>query len=107
AFTAAGGLLRHRPDFVFCCNDRLAEGLLHRCRRDRVTPPAVVGFDNAPVAEQLGLTTVGIPWREFVSASAEVIVRRLAGDRSVARRQIFTPLPVLRSSHRPGGPRSQ
>lgn len=102
AEAVATDLLAREPRFVFCCNDRLAAGLLEFCRRDGRETPAIVGFDNAPVAEDVALTTVGIPWREFVAAAVEVIAKRVRGDRSIARRQVFPLQPVLRASHRPG-----
>jgi hypothetical protein len=81
---------------IFCCNDRLAEAILLYCRESEITCPPLVGFDDAPVAEDLNLTTIAIPWGELVNGAADVIKRRLADDTSTASRQIFAPRPVVR-----------
>ncbi len=74
-----------RCDALFCCSDRLAEAALAVFRARRQTPPPLVGFDNAPIAETLSLTTVGIPWAEVARHAVEITRRRLAGgDRRAA-----------------------
>src|SRR5690606_1573830 len=73
---------------VFCCNDRLAEALL-----GAGTTAAVVGFDDAPVAERLNLTTIAVPWAEIVAGAVEVVRRRLAGGTAAAAQLIFAPRP--------------
>lgn len=84
------------PRAVFCVNDQLASAIVAWYReQDRPQPP-IVGFDDAPVAEQLNLTTIGIPWDELAEAVVRIVRQRLSGDRSVSSRQIFRPRPVLR-----------
>lgn len=78
---------------VFCCNDRLAEALLASG-----TAAAVVGFDDAPVAEQVNLTTIAIPWAEMVAGAVEIIRRRIAGNTGATAKLIFAPRPVMRAS---------
>jgi DNA-binding LacI/PurR family transcriptional regulator len=58
--------------------------------------PRLVGFDDAPVAEELNLTTIAIPWDEVIGGAVEIIKRRLNGDTSAARQLIVTPRPVVR-----------
>lgn len=86
-------------DGIFCCNDRLAEAIVRQCRKhDRPTPP-LVGFDDAPVAQALGLTTIAIPWPEMISAALAVLTRRLTGDRTTtAIAHIAATRPVIRRS---------
>ena len=81
---------------VFCCNDRLAEAVLLYCEGKRCVAPPLVGFDDAPIAEQLNLTTIAIPWDELATGAIAVIKRRLSGDAATASQQIFAPRPVLR-----------
>lgn len=83
-------------DGVFCCNDRLAEGVIRWCGQQGRTPPPIVGHDDAPVAESLGISTVAIPWDELVRGAVEAITRRLSGDDSVAIARIMQPRPVIR-----------
>lgn len=80
---------------VFCCNDRLAEALLATS-----TTAAVVGFDDAPVAERLNLTTIAVPWAQIVAGAVDIVRRRLAGDTGGAAQLIFAPRPVMRATLR-------
>jgi len=93
----ADEVLGAEPDAVFCCNDRLAEAIRSR-QGNRV--PFLVGFDDAPVAEELGLNTIAIPWREIAAAAAEVAAARIARREMKVRRQIFSPHPILREEIR-------
>ena len=95
-FRTAAAVLKRKPAGVFCCNDRLAEGLLAYCGTRKITAPQVVGFDDAPVAERLNLTTIAIPWEELISGSLAVIKKRLSGDASTSSQQVFMPRPVVR-----------
>lgn len=81
----------HKPDGIFCCSDRLADGLLRTG-----TAAAVVGFDDAPVAETLDLTTIAIPWEEMTAGAVDIIRRRLQGETGTAARRIYAPRPVVR-----------
>ncbi len=82
---------------VFCANDRLASAFVGPGKAGR---PAysVVGFDDAPVAAELGITTVAIPWKELARAAVEVVRRRVRGDTRTAGRLILAPRPVERST---------
>jgi hypothetical protein len=84
-------------DGIFCCNDRLAESVVSHCDRHRLPRPPLVGFDDAPVAERLDLTTIAIPWSEMCGGAVNVIKRRLTGDPATASQQIFAPRPVIRA----------
>jgi DNA-binding LacI/PurR family transcriptional regulator len=55
-----------------------------------------VGFDNAPVAERLRLTTIGIPWAAMVSEAVQVIRERLRGSLGPARLVCLSHDPILR-----------
>ena len=93
----ADDVLGSRSPGIFCCNDRLAEAVILAAREMGIVCPPLIGFDDAPVAESLNLTTIAIPWQEIVAAAAAVVKRRLAGDRSTGCRQIFAPRPMIRS----------
>ncbi|MBT7867253.1 MAG: substrate-binding domain-containing protein, partial [Opitutales bacterium] len=58
----------------------------------------VIGFDDAPVAEQLDLTTISIPWDELAKNVVEVAQKRISGDTSTAITRILAPRPVVRGS---------
>lgn len=87
----APGITKGRFGGVFCCSDRLAEGLLKSG-----IEAAVVGFDDAPVAEALDLTTIAIPWADMVAGAVEIIRRRMNGHTGPAAKLIFAPRPVMR-----------
>lgn len=97
----AASRLRFRENeyAVFCCNDRLAEGVLRYCEEEHLAIPELVGFDDAPIAETLNLTTISIPWNEIEEAALATIRKRLRGDTSTASRQILAPRPVIRREH--------
>lgn len=97
-FSAARELMASRPHAVFCCNDRLAEGLIDFCRENDLRLPRLIGFDDAPVAEKLNFSTVAIPWQEIADAAISVIKKRLRGDTTTASRQIFAPRPMVRNA---------
>lgn len=95
-YAAAPEAVRRGPAGLFCTNDQLASAVLAWCRQHGETPPPIIGFDDAPVAEQLNLTTIGIPWDELACGAAQAVKRRLSGDRGASSQQMFTPRPVLR-----------
>lgn len=95
-YAVAEEAVRRGPAGLFCCNDQLASAVVRWCGERKISPPPLVGFDDAPIAEQLNLTTISIPWDELIDGVARVIRRRLAGDRSTSSQQIFNPRPVIR-----------
>jgi DNA-binding transcriptional regulator YhcF (GntR family) len=93
---AAADVLAGAPTGVFCGNDRLAEGLLAVCARRGIAPPAVIGYDNAPIAEALHLSTIAIPWEQLVAEAVKIVQARLAGDPTPARQIILSLRPHIR-----------
>lgn len=85
-------------DGLFCGNDRLAEAVMTFCAESGRSCPRLVGFDDAPVAERLNLTTIAIPWDEMISDAVEIVRRRLSGDTSSSRQRIIMPRPIVRAS---------
>ncbi|MBI5690298.1 MAG: substrate-binding domain-containing protein [Verrucomicrobia bacterium] len=92
-------LARREYEAVFCCNDRLAAAVVAAADELGCRRPALVGFDDAPVAEELDLTTIAIPWERLAGELVELARRRLAGDLMSASQRIFSPHPVMRRSH--------
>jgi len=76
---------------VFCGNDRLAEAVVQHCRGHGKALPWLIGFDDAPVAAELGISTVAIPWEEMARAAVQIAVRRLAGEPRQASRRARLP----------------
>lgn len=89
-------LLAGNPAGVFACNDRLAEAVIGYCAAEKRVLPPLVGFDNAPVAERLRLTTIGIPWATMVKEAVALIEARLSGGTNAARFVSLAHEPILR-----------
>ncbi len=88
-------ILTSRPSQIFCCSDRLAQGLMG-CAPALTIP--VVGFDDAPIAEKLNLTTIAMPWQEMVDGAVQIVRRRMNGHTGAAAKLIFAPMPVIRKT---------
>ena len=97
ALDVADQALAAGRDGIFCCNDRLAQAVVRRAA-DRARPrPHLVGFDDAPVARWLKLTTIAIPWEELVDAVIGAIRRKQASPASAAIAQLVSTRIVLRT----------
>ena len=92
----AAAVLGAKPGGIFACNDRLAEALIIHCRSNRLPLPPLVGFDNAPVAERLRLTTIGIPWQAMVTQAIALVTARLEGSTAPAKLVSLAHEPILR-----------
>jgi len=101
ARNVASSALRLGRRGLFCCNDRLASAVMDAAEEQQLPLPPLIGFDDAPVAEALALTTIALPWHEIVRSAAELIRRRLDGDTTSACRQVFAPYPVIRRTYQP------
>lgn len=91
-------LAAHEPQAVFCTNDRLASAFVQYCLDSGRDLPGVIGFDNAPVSEQLDLPTIAIPWEQMVETIAEIAQRRLAGDTQTSIQYVLNTVPIIRGS---------
>jgi DNA-binding transcriptional regulator YhcF (GntR family) len=96
ALRVASQLFHSDPQGIFCCNDRLAEGVLKYCKQNNKPRPPLAGFDDAPVAEHLNLTTMAIPWTELVDGAVSIIKKRLARNAATSTHQICMPRPLIR-----------
>lgn len=97
ALKVADKVLATGADGIFCCNDRLAQAVIRRAADRGLARPSVVGFDDAPVAQWLNLTTIAIPWDDLVSAAVSAIVQRQSSPSSVAIAQLVSTRIVVRT----------
>ena len=86
---------------MFCANDRLAEGFLAAYRATGREVPRVIGFDDAPIATALQLTTIAIPWQAIAEGVRQVVTEQLSrATRPVpgsnATGLSYLPVPVIR-----------
>ena len=87
ALLAQGG---DRPTAVFGANDMIAIGAMQAAREAGLSIPgdvAIVGFDDIPTANLLGLTTVRQPELELGALAARTLIERLQpeGSRTASR----------------------
>lgn len=98
-------LLSREPaiDGLFVASDLMAVGALRAFReagRDVPSDVAIVGFDDAPLAEHTvpPLTTVRQPLDEMTERTAEILFRQIAREPSGARRVVCATSLVRRQS---------
>ncbi|WP_329129846.1 LacI family transcriptional regulator [Streptomyces sp. NBC_01476] len=101
AATAALAELRRLPQpptALFTSNDLITFGVLDGL--DHSAPPAVVGFDDLPLAERLSppLTVVSQDPVALGSTAAHLLFSRIAGDRSAPRDVVLLTRLVVRGS---------
>ena len=92
---AACKLIDTNPTGIFAANDRLAQGITLACRDRKQRTPRLVGYDDAPIANQLGLTTIALPWQAIADAVVQRTQRRLQGDLDPACTFLFQPSVVF------------
>jgi DNA-binding LacI/PurR family transcriptional regulator len=91
---------------VFANHDLLAAGVLAGLRDSGLRAPtdlAVAGFDDGPIAEALGLTTIRQPFVDSGRVAAELLLELIADPRRRLQRVTLTGELVVRSST--AGPR--
>lgn len=94
-----------RPTAIFCGNDLTAMGVLRAAEAAGLVVPddlSLVGFDDVQMASLLrpALTTVRQPAYDMGRLAMEMLLERIAGQAGSARRTIFQPELVVRSTTR-------
>lgn len=92
-----------RPDAIVAANDLLAIGCIRALRRRHLSVPgdvAVTGMDDTEIASVFSpsLTSVALGSRERGRAAAELLLRRISGERGPAQRVHVAPRLVVRES---------
>lgn len=97
---AAAELLNAGATAIVCTSDTLAMGALARLRIEGHGGLPVIGFDDTPVAEAIGLSSISQP----VEQAARTLIRMALGElqaRPPAERQVLLPATlVLRAPER-------
>ncbi|MEM9109486.1 MAG: substrate-binding domain-containing protein [Planctomycetota bacterium] len=96
---AAKQLIGQEHTGVFAANDRLAQGTVLAFRDASQPLPLIVGYDDAPIAGRLGLSTIALPWQAIAKAVVQRAQLRIRGDLSPACTMLFQPAVVF---HEPG-----
>ncbi len=84
-------MLSPRPDAVFTGSDDIAAGLLAAAREIGVNVPAdlaILGFDDLPIAEVFGISTIRQPVRQMGRWAMEIVMRLIerGPDAAVGKR---------------------
>lgn len=85
--------LPHPPTALVCASDSLAVGAL-RAATDDGRPVAVTGFDDTPVAEAVGLTSVRQPLPEAAARCMDLLIHLLDGGPGDQQTQVLLPPSV-------------
>jgi len=98
-----------RPTALLCLSDRLAEGALRAAARIGLRVPAdlsLTGFDDAPQAVRLGLTTVRQAGEQKGALAAQALLEVLSGKGATTIQTLPAEL-VVRTSTAPPPVRNQ
>ena len=95
-----------RPTAVFCFNDIMAMGVYKALRELRLRIPddvSIVGVDNLPTVRhmEVPLTTSALPGDEIGRVGAELLLKRIVGDRSEPRVLLIQAKFIQRDSTAP------
>jgi LacI family transcriptional regulator len=92
---------RNAPTAIMANHDELASRAWRGLARSGLSIPddvAIMGFDDGPLADGLGLTTVRQPFEESGRVALDLLLGIAAGDAGPVRRVDLMPSLVVRSS---------
>ncbi len=93
-------------DGIACAGDPLAVGVMQELRRRGIKIPEqiqVIGFDDQPLMDALGLTTIRQPMEQFGAWAATAILEMIADPTAPPPDTTVVPLQVIeRLTTRPG-----
>lgn len=95
-----------RPTAILAANDQIAAGIYRAAADIGLRIPddlSVMGFDNLDLSPHLDppLTTIAQPFLQIGQAAAELLLRRIAGDRDRIEQITLPTELIIRSSCRP------
>ncbi|MEO7913660.1 MAG: LacI family DNA-binding transcriptional regulator [Roseiflexaceae bacterium] len=85
------------PSAIFAPSDLQAMGVLKAARERELRVPndlAVIGFDDAEIADYIGLTTIRQPLKESGRVAVDLLLARIA-DRSRPTQRVNLPLTLV------------
>lgn len=102
-YEATAKLLARRPppDALFVASDVQAIGALQAIREAGLSVPgdvAIVGFDDVPVSQYVGLTTLRQPTYEMGTLAVEKLLQRIGDPDRPTTSTVFSPTLIVRAS---------
>lgn len=94
--------LKPEPDAVFCVSDIKAVGAQKAMREQNRTIP-LISFDNIPLAEYIGLSTINQPMYQMGRNATEKLIERIqqSSKMDVMCSEVFKPNLIIRESSDP------
>ncbi len=98
--SVVGEILTEMPDVdgIACAGDPLAVGVMQELRRRGKKIPddvQIIGFDDQPLMDALGLTTIRQPMAKFGDWAAGAILELIAAGGSGTQESLVLPLEVI------------
>lgn len=97
------GAIKHPPTAIFCCNDEMAIGAMHRVKQDGYLVPddiSIIGFDNVDFAQYVDppLTTIAQPAEELGKVAFSVLLELLEGRKPTQTDYVLPTELIVRGS---------
>ncbi|WP_349409635.1 LacI family DNA-binding transcriptional regulator [Pseudalkalibacillus sp. SCS-8] len=89
---------KDRPTAVFTGSDEVAAGLIHEARKNGYKVPedlAVIGFDDQPIAELMGITTVKQPINLLGKTAMELMIDQIQSKDFTKYRRVELPFELI------------
>ncbi|ADK80983.1 regulatory protein GntR HTH [Sediminispirochaeta smaragdinae DSM 11293] len=97
-YIQASVLFLNPVDAVFCCNDRLASAVVSYIYDHTKKHVPIIGFDDAPISEQMNIATIAIPWDDFINLSVDIIKGRLSNTLNSTIHYVLVTRPIHRGN---------
>ncbi|XJZ26638.1 LacI family DNA-binding transcriptional regulator [Bacillota bacterium Lsc_1132] len=88
--------LSEKPSSFFVANDQVAAGFVSEARKHRIDVPediAVLSFDNHPIAEMLGISSIEIPTKEMGEKAFSVLLN-LRNEKTIDKKKFVIPFTL-------------
>jgi DNA-binding LacI/PurR family transcriptional regulator len=105
--------LEEPPSAIIAASEAQAIGVLSRLRERGQRVPedvGVIGYNDSPLVEDLGLTTMGVPLRELARAATETLLANIAEPATlgaIAEERLLPAELVVRRTCGPPPPRAR
>lgn len=92
---AATELIDNGADAIICASDSLALGAFSVASA-RARPPLVIGYDNTPVAQAIGLSSISQPISACAEHCLDLVLKQVGGADATGEHKLIDPVLKLR-----------